>query len=42
VRDGNQLLQQSSLDPSQFSQALTMLEINGDIRSLGGNQWAMR
>jgi len=39
VRHGEQLQQQSGLSVSDFSQTLTMLEIGGLIRSLGGNQW---
>lgn len=39
--DGSQLLQQSKLPVITFNQTLTMLEINGAVRSLGGNQWAL-
>lgn len=42
VRDGDELFthsQASSL--AEFQQALTMLEINGAIRALGANQWAI-
>ena len=42
VRNGDQLQEQSKLEASEFSQALTMLEINGDIRALSGNQWTIR
>jgi DNA processing protein len=38
--DGAQLLLQSSIGVSQFNQALTMLEIKGLVRPLGGNQWS--
>jgi len=41
IRDGDQLQQASSLTPSNFSQTLTMLEIQGLIRGLGGNQWTI-
>jgi len=41
VRDGDQLQQQSMLSASEFSQTLTMLEIGGLIRGLGGNQWTI-
>lgn len=41
VSDGNRLLEKSSLEVPLFSQALTMLEISGKIRALGGNQWAL-
>jgi DNA processing protein len=40
IRNGAQLQQESHLSASEFSQALTMLEIAGLIRPLGGNQWA--
>jgi DNA processing protein len=39
TRDGDQLQQLSGADPSDFSQAMTMMEINGLIRGLGANQW---
>lgn len=42
VRDGDELQVKSKLDPSDFSQSLTMLEIEGSIRPLGGNQWTLR
>jgi DNA processing protein len=42
VRDGDELQQKSKLAPSDLSQSLTMLEIAGTIRSLGGNQWTLR
>lgn len=42
IRDGDQLQEQSGADISEFSQALTMMEINGTIRALGGNQWTLR
>lgn len=42
VRDGEELQLQSGLSASEFSQALTMMEINGIVRSLGGNQWTLK
>jgi len=42
IRDGDELQQISNLDPSEFSQSLTMLEISGIIRSLGGNKWTLK
>ncbi len=42
IRDGDQLQQESGADISEFSQALTMMEITGTIRALGGNQWTLR
>jgi len=42
VRDGDELLQRSNVDASQFLQAMTMLEINDIIKPLGGNQWTLQ
>ncbi|MDB5186854.1 MAG: hypothetical protein JWM07_326 [Candidatus Saccharibacteria bacterium] len=42
IRDGDELQRQSLVTAGEFSQALTMMEINGTIRGLGGNQWALR
>jgi len=39
IRDGESLQQQSGVSASEFMQAMTMLEIGGIVRSLGGNQW---
>lgn len=39
IRDGEQLQKQSGYPVSEFSQSMTMLEIGGLIRGLGGNQW---
>jgi DNA processing protein len=41
IRDGNQLQQISKLSVSDFSQTLTMLEIQGLIKGLGNNQWGV-
>jgi DNA processing protein len=41
VRDGDQLQQQSGVSATEFSQALTLMEINGTIRALGANQWTL-
>lgn len=41
LRDGDQLQQASGVSASEFAQALTMLEINGTVRSLGANQWTL-
>lgn len=41
VRDGDQLQQNLQVDPAQLNQTLTMMEINGLIRPLGGNQWTL-
>lgn len=42
IRDGDELQYQSNIDASEFAQTLTMMEINGTIRGLGGNQWTLR
>lgn len=39
--EGAELLAASQLSVSLFNQTLTMLEIQGLIRPLGGNQWAL-
>jgi len=42
LQDGSALLAATGLSAASFNQALTMLEISGSIRALGGNQWALR
>lgn len=42
MTDGEELLAQSKLSAPEFSMALTMLELNGYIRALGNNQWAVK
>lgn len=42
IRDGEELQKMSGVEASEFSVALTMMEINGAIRALGGNQWTLR
>lgn len=42
VRDGEELQSQSGSAVAEFNQALTMMEISGTIRGLGGNQWTLR
>ncbi|MEK7594841.1 MAG: DNA-processing protein DprA [Patescibacteria group bacterium] len=41
IMDGHELLDKSRLTASQFAQVLTMLELGGKIRSLGGNKWGI-
>lgn len=41
VRDGDVLLERSEANPTEFLQALTMMELGGTIRPLGGNQWSI-
>ncbi|MEI7689738.1 MAG: DNA-processing protein DprA [Candidatus Saccharibacteria bacterium] len=42
IRDGDELQAQSGADISEFSQTITMMEISGTLRALGGNQWTLR
>lgn len=42
IRDGDELQQKSKLEASELAQTLTMLEIDGAVRSLGANQWTLR
>lgn len=42
IRDGDELLKKSNSDAGAFLQELTMLEINGQVRALGANQWTLR
>lgn len=39
--DGDTLLQKSGLEVQVFNQTLTMLEIRGNILSIGGNKWTL-
>jgi len=41
VRDGEELQGKSGAAPSDFSQAITMMELSGTIRGLGANQWTL-
>lgn len=41
-RDGDQIIKQLQIPADQFNFALTMLEMKGLIRSLGGNRWTLR
>lgn len=42
MRDGDQLQRESHTDASRFATELTMMELQGIIRSLGANQWTLR
>jgi len=42
IRDGDELQTLAGVEASEFSTTLTMLEISGTIRPLGGNQWTLR
>lgn len=41
VTDGQELLRQSGLATESFNQTLTLLELSGKIRPLGGNRWGL-
>lgn len=41
LEDQDEIAQQSGLESSLFFQTLTILEINGKIRSLGGGKWTL-
>ncbi len=41
VRDGDELLQKVDCNAADFNSAMTMLEINGVIKPLGGNRWTL-
>lgn len=41
LSDGHLLQAKSELTATIFNQSLTMLEINGKVRGLGGNQWVL-
>lgn len=42
IRDGDELQILSQAEISEFSTAVTMLEISGIVRALGGNQWTLK
>lgn len=39
--DGAELLALTNIEPALFNQSLTLLEINGYIRAVGGNRWML-
>jgi predicted Rossmann fold nucleotide-binding protein DprA/Smf involved in DNA uptake len=41
VSDGSTLQNVTDLSATDYAQTLTMLEINGKIRSLGGDSWTI-
>lgn len=41
VQEGGELLDRSQLDAQTYNQAMTMLEISGQIRPLGNNTWTL-
>lgn len=41
ITDGGEMLQKSKMNPSVFNQTLTILELNGQIKPIGGGHWAI-
>lgn len=41
IRDGDELHRRSGVEAAEFNQTITLMEINGNIRALGGNQWTL-
>jgi DNA processing protein len=41
LRDGDKIIESLKLSVSEFNQTVTLMEIKGIIRSLGGNNWAL-
>jgi len=41
IRSGDELLSKSEVSASDFMEAMTMMELNGTVRALGGNQWTI-
>jgi DNA processing protein len=41
IRDGDELQRLCGSSPSDFSQAITLMEIGGTLRALGANQWTI-
>jgi len=41
IRSGDELLSKSEASASDFMEAMTMMELNGTVRALGGNQWTI-
>ena len=41
IRSGDELLSKSHASAGDFMQAMTMMELNGTARAIGGNQWTI-
>ena len=41
VKDGDEILKRSKLEVNEYLETLTMLEVSGAIRPLGGNFWSL-
>ena len=42
ITDGDEILRAAKLSASDYNIAMTMLEVNGRIRALGANTWALK
>lgn len=42
VRDGDELQRTLAITAAEFNHTLTMMELDGVVRPLGGNQWTLR
>jgi DNA processing protein len=42
VRDGEVLQNKAQISAAEFASEITMMELNGTIRSLGANQWTLK
>jgi DNA processing protein len=42
IRDGDELQRLLNVSAPEFNQALTMMELGGVVRGLGGNQWTLK
>ena len=42
MSDGEEIVKVVGLDVSEFNQAVTLMEIKGYIRALGGNRWMVK
>lgn len=42
IRNGDELQKMSDIEIVKFSQTISIMEISGTIRALGGNQWTLR
>ena len=41
VRSGDELLEKSEATTSEFLEALTMMELNGTVKAIGGDKWSI-
>ncbi len=41
LRDGEEIMAKIKMETTEFNQTITMLEIKGNVRSLGANKWTL-